>query len=127
MDPNAPPPSQAGSPTPAECTTAMLAHLLTFTGYIVLFHFLAPLIIYLMKKNESAFIADQARESVNFQFTCWIAALFGILLCFTGIGACVGIPYLLVLAVSHFVFVIIAAIRARDGISYRYPYALRLF
>ena len=49
-------------PSGDEKTLALLAHVLTFVSTL-----LAPLIIYIIKKNESPFVAEHAKESFNFQ------------------------------------------------------------
>lgn len=54
-------------PTSDEKTMALLSHVLTLVA-----GFVAPLIIYLLKKDQSTFIADHARESLNFQITICI-------------------------------------------------------
>src|SRR6266568_2975770 len=51
-------------PTSDEKTMAVLSHILTLVAPI-----LAPLIIYLVKKNESRFVEWHAKESLNFQIT----------------------------------------------------------
>lgn len=101
----------------------MLAHLLTLLGYVVgLGQFLPPLILYLSKKDENEFIADQARESLNFQITVLLVAI--VCLPFICIG--VGIFMLAALGVFQLVMVIVAGIQAHDGKRYRYPLTLRL-
>ena len=64
-------------PTSDEKTMAILCHVLTLFFWIF-----PPLIIYLLKKDESSFIADHAKESMNFQITWAIigAVLFVTLL-----------------------------------------------
>lgn len=104
-------------------TWGMLAHLLTLLGYLVaLGHVLPPLIVYLSKKDQDPFVADQARESLNFQITCLLLFLVSLPL------ICVGIGVLLVVLVGLFqlIFVIVASIAAHDGQRYRYPLTLRL-
>lgn len=100
-------------------TMAMLCHLLAiFTG------FLGPLIIWLIKKDTSPFVDDQGKEALNFQLTLLIAwVVAGALACITfGIGALL-FPVILVLNV---VFCILAAVKANQGVAYRYPLAIRL-
>src|SRR5436189_5753602 len=60
-------------PTSDEKTMAILSHVLTLAV-----GFLAPLIIYLIKKDESSFVNYHAKESLNFQITIFIiiVALF---------------------------------------------------
>ena len=47
-------------PTSDEKTLALLAHVLTFVSTL-----LAPLIIYILKKNDSPFVAEHAKESLQ--------------------------------------------------------------
>ena len=49
------------NPTSDEKTLALLSHRLTFVAPV-----LAPLIIYLVKKDESGYIAYHAKQSLNF-------------------------------------------------------------
>lgn len=101
-------------PTSDEKTMALLSHVLT-----LVFPFLAPLIIFLIKKDESAFIAAHAKESLNFQITL---LLIVILLCVTVVGI-IGLP---VVGIADLVLVIVATVRASEGKLYKYPFALRL-
>jgi uncharacterized Tic20 family protein len=43
-----------------------------------------------------------------------------------GIGALLTIPLMLIIGITALVLVIIAAMKANQGIAYRYPIALRL-
>lgn len=101
-------------PTSDEKTMAILSHILT-----LVVGFIAPLVIYLVKKDESSYITAHAKESLNFQITVTIAC---IVLAITIIGI------LLIWAVllAALVLVIIATIRASEGKLYRYPLTLRL-
>lgn len=106
------------TPTKDECNLAMLAHLLgIFTGFI------GSLIIWLIKKDESAFVADQAREALNFQITIAIAMFASwLLLAFILIGI-FATP---ILVIVNFIFSILGAISASKCQAYRYPFALHL-
>src|SRR4051812_47100679 len=101
-------------PTSDEKTLALLSHVLTF-----IFPILAPLIIYLIKKDESAFIAYHAKESLNFQITLFI-------ICFVLFISIIGILLLWVVGILALVLVIVATIRASEGKLYRYPFTIRL-
>ena len=100
-------------PTSDERTLAILCHVLALFFWII-----PPLIIYLIKKDESAYVTAHARESLNFQLTMSIA---GIVLFLTLIG----ILLLWVLAIIVVVLVIIATIRASENKLYRYPMNIR--
>jgi|ERR1700685_3515670 uncharacterized Tic20 family protein len=101
-------------PSGDEKTAGMLAHLLT-----VISSFLAPLIIYLIKKDESVFVATHAKESLNFQITVF---LISIILFITIIG----ILLIWLVGIVTLVLVIVAALKASEGKLYRYPFCIRL-
>jgi len=100
-------------PTSDEKTIALLSHVLT-----VVASFLAPLIIYVVKKDESAFVAAHAKESLNFQIT---VAIVIIVLCIT----IVGILLVWFVGVASLILVIMATIRASEGKLYKYPVNIR--
>ena len=54
-------------PTQDEKNLAMVTHLLTFFS-----SFIAPLIIYVIKKNESHFVAEHARQALNFHISVFV-------------------------------------------------------
>ena len=98
-------------------TMALVAHLgQIFGGFIV------PLIVYLVKKDQSAFVKHHAEEALNFAITTAIAMLVCVMLMFV----LVGFLLLPILIIGHLVFVILAAVAANRGEWYRYPINLRL-
>jgi uncharacterized Tic20 family protein len=101
-------------PTSEERTMALLSHVLAFVVW-----FIAPLVIYLVKKDESNFVAEHAKEALNFQITMMI---IGILL----LISIVGILLLWVLGIVCTVLIIVATIKASEGKMYRYPFTIRL-
>lgn len=107
------------APTSDEKTVALLSHILTLVPGV---GFLAPLIIYLIKKNESPYVAYHSRESLNFQITLFFAYLISGVLCLILIGFLM----LMVVGIAHLVLVIIATVRASEGNLYRYPVNIRL-
>ena len=110
-------------PSKDERTWAMLCHFSAFAGLIFPFgNFLAPLIIWLIKKEDLPFVEDQGKEVLNFQISMTIYLLISGISCFILIG----IPILIGLIIISFIITIIAAISANDGKSYRYPINLRL-
>ena len=110
-------------PSKDERTWAMLCHFSAFAGLIFPFgNFLAPLIIWLIKKEELPFVEDQGKEVLNFQISMTIYLLISGMLCIILIG----IPIVIGLVIYCFIITIIAAISANDGTPYRYPINLRL-
>ena len=96
---------------------AMLAHLLGIVS-----GFVGALIIWLIKKDQSAYVDEQGKEALNFQITMLIAFVGAWILVFVLIGALL-FPLLLVV---NLVFCILAAVAASKGEHYRYPFAIRL-
>ena len=109
--------NDGGSPSKDARTMAMLAHLLG-----IVLGFLGPLIIWLIKKDEDAFIDDQGKEALNFQITVLIALIASGLLMF----ACIGFFLVPAVAIANIVLCIIGGLKANDGVAYRYPLTLRL-
>jgi hypothetical protein len=67
--------------TADERNMAALAH-----GLAIVFGFLGPLLIMLIKGEQSQFVKDQSKEALNFSITIAIAAFVSFLLCFVLIG-----------------------------------------
>ncbi|HEV6955154.1 MAG TPA: DUF4870 domain-containing protein [Promicromonospora sp.] len=84
--------------------------------------FIAPLVIWLVFRERSRFVDQEAKESLNFQITVAVAhvAAFLITTITFGIG---GIVYLVFVAVI--VFQILAAVANNRGEPYRYPVNIR--
>ncbi len=103
----------------------MLCHLSALLSFVlpVAGGLIGPLIVYLLKKEEYPFVNDQGKESINFQISIMIYAFISFILTLVVIGI------LLAIAVGIFwlVCVIIGAIKANEGISYRYPLTIRFF
>jgi hypothetical protein len=96
---------------------AMLCHLVSIVTM-----FLGPLLIWLLKKDSHPFVDDQGRESLNFQLTIFIGYVIGGATYFI----CIGLFIIIALWIFHLVMAINAAMKAGEGIAYRYPINLRL-
>ncbi len=104
----------------------MIAHLSAFAMYFSgIGHLVGPLIVWLLKRDGSSFVDNQGKESLNFQISFSIYVIAAIVLCFTIIGLVVGVPMLWALPVFHIVCMIIAAIKAKEGVAFRYPLTIR--
>ena len=103
---------------------AMVCHLSAFAIFIIPFfgNIIGPLVIWLIKKEESPLVDDQGKESLNFQISFTIYCLVSLLLSIIVIG----IVFLIALGIMFFVLVIIAAVKANDGEKFRYPLTIRL-
>ena len=123
-----PPPPSGGSPGAEERQWAMFAHLSAIVAAVVGLSFLGPLIIWLVKKDTMPFVDDQGKEALNFNITVLIVfAILWILTFITfGIGILLTGPLMFIVGLAALVLVIIAGIKANEGVAYRYPFALRL-
>ena len=109
--------------TKEDRTWGMAVHLSAFAGHVFPFaHIIAPLVIWLLKRETSAFVDDQGKEAVNAQISVTLYGAAAVILCFLLIG----FPLVAGLYVANFVLVIVAAIAANEGKAYRYPFILRL-
>ncbi len=112
------------APTAEERKWAMLCHLSALSVYIGLpfGNILGPLIVWLIKRDDSPFVDEHGREAINFHISMAIYVVIATVLCVILIG----IPILLALVIASFVCIIIATVRASDGRSYQYPMTIRL-
>jgi uncharacterized Tic20 family protein len=106
-------------PTEDERMWALIAHLSGLIAGMVALPFLGPLIVWLIKKDQSPFVGDQAKEALNFQ----IALLIAVLIC---IATCIGAILAPFVGIAGLVYSIIGALEANKGVYYRYPYTIRL-
>jgi uncharacterized Tic20 family protein len=131
-------------------TNAFLIHISAFAGFVFPFgHIITPLIAWQTLKDRSPFLDKQGKEAVNFNlsytlysfilslaiiplaigtfftnfnnldtfnFNLNMPNMFG----FIGIGAVSGILY-----VAGIALVIIAAIKAKEGENYNYPFTIK--
>jgi uncharacterized protein len=111
-------------PTPEERSWGLLAHISgLIASWLGGMAFLGPLIVWILKKDQSPFVADQAKEALNFQIAVTIALWVSFALIWV---FCIGVVLLPVVGIGSIVFSIIAAVEANKGVYYRYPYTLRL-
>ena len=106
------------APSGTDKIWAMLSHLSAWFGVGIVL----PLVVYLAMRNESEYVAANAREALNFHISVFIYAIC----CIPLTLILIGFPLLIVIGVSSLVLAIVAAVKASDGRCYRYPLALRL-
>ena len=104
-------------------TWVVLCHASALLGLFFHFigHIFGPLIVWLVKRGESAEIDAHGKESLNFQLSMLIYDAVAAILCLVLIG----FPILLLLWVLNTDFVIIASVKASEGQLYRYPFTIR--
>jgi len=104
---------------------AAIAHASAFVGLVGIpfGNVLGPLVVWLVKREEHPLIEVSGREALNFQVTMTIAVFVSIALMFVAVG----IVLLPLVVLVDIVLTIIATVKALDGVTYRYPFTLRLF
>jgi uncharacterized Tic20 family protein len=112
------PPIAIVAPSGNDKIWGILCHLSGFLGV----GFILPLVVYLAMRKDSAYVAQNAREALNFHIS---VLLYGVC-CIPLVFILIGIPLLIVLGIGAAILAIIAAVQASDGQCYRYPLTLRL-
>ncbi|MFV2194692.1 DUF4870 domain-containing protein [Nocardiopsis sp. LOL_012] len=120
--PGGPEPSSAtsGQPNASERQMGMIAHLggglagFFFSG----FGWVVPLIVYLVKRDESPFVRDQSAQALNFQILVTIGIVVSWVLAFVLIGLLTWA----VVAIVCLVMGILGGVAANRGEWYRYPF-----
>lgn len=118
-----PPPLPVTAPITNVRTWSALCHASALLGVFIHFpgHLLGPLIVWLVKRDDSPEIDAHGKEALNFQISMLIYNVVAAVFCLV----LVGFLFLAVLWVLNAVFVIIAAIQASEGKFYRYPMTIR--
>ncbi|MFN4180962.1 MAG: DUF4870 domain-containing protein [Armatimonadota bacterium] len=99
----------------------MLAHLLALLGYVVwVGAYIAPLVVYLVYKDKSQFVAFHALQSLFFQLALLVVGAICALLAFTIVLACIAIPAIALISIGALAYIIFAAIRAYNGELFEY-------
>lgn len=104
--------------TQDEKTLGIVMHVLCLVGFPIL----GPLIVWLVKKDQSSYLDRQGRELLNFQLSYLLYAFLSALLCFILIG----IPLLFAVGIATIVLTIIGIVNASEGKVYRFPLTIRL-
>jgi uncharacterized Tic20 family protein len=142
-----------GQPAPQssdERTWGMFCHLAALAGFVGIpfGNIVGPLIVWLVKRNDYPFVDDQGKEALNFHISMLLyiavliglaAALFWSALIWHGVSIVPpGASDLVLLAVIvvaavlagifwllNVILIIVAAVRASNGVAYRYPLTIR--
>jgi len=100
-----------------------LMHVSQLAGYVMVgLGFIAPIILWLINKDNNAKVYAVGKHIINFMVSIFIYFAVSIVLCVLLIG----IPMLIALGVMHIVFIIIATIKASNGETWRYPLTIEL-
>ena len=101
---------------------AMFCHISAFLGMWFPFgSLIGPLILWQVKRESDPFIDDQGKEALNFQITVAIASA----ICYVLMFVLIGFALLGLVLIGAVVLVVIAGVKANDGVVYRYPFTWR--
>jgi len=116
--------NQQPMPNNDENMWGMLCHLSAFAGYLIPFrNIIGPLVIWLIKKDEYPLVDDQGKESLNFQISIAIYAIISLILAVLIIGFFL----LIALGILNLVMIIVASVKANEGVRFRYPFVIKFF
>ena len=105
----------------SERNWAMLCHLSAFAGFFFPFGgIIGPLIFWLTKRDESQWVNQNGKASLNFQMSILLYLVLAIPLCFILIG----IPIILLLGTLKVICIVIASVKAAKGEEFRYPLSI---
>jgi hypothetical protein len=108
----------------------MLSHLSVLLNLVSgFFGVVVPLVIYLIYKERSRYVAYQSLQAFLFQIVCWVGgwalvAILGIMSAVPLIGLlCLPLMLLsLLIPVVPLIYGLVAAIRSNNGEDFKYPF-----
>ena len=127
-------------PSQDDKNMGLLVHLISFSSMVFpLGNIIGPLIVWMIKKDQSEFVDKHGKESLNFQITTTLVMIVAIVL---GIFMAVGsgmtdnevgiagsiiaiIAFVIGYSIFILIVVIVAAIKANNGEYFRYPFSIR--
>lgn len=96
-------------------------HLLPLSGLLLakipFVGIIAPLVLWLIKKDQSPYLDAVGKEVLNFQINLNVLVLVGILMCV--------VPGIII-AIAGLVMIVIAAVKTQGGEFYRFPWIIRV-
>jgi len=112
-----------GAVSSDERTWAILVHASAFAGLFVPFgNILAPLVVWLIKREESEFVDANGKQALNFQITWTVIIVFALFSLVVGVGL-VLVP---IVALAWVILVVLATVRASENEVYDYPLTVDL-
>lgn len=103
---------------------ATLCHLSALVGFVfpIIGNIVAPLLFWLIRKDEMPFVDVAGKESLNFQISVSLYAICAAIL----VIVLIGIPLLFIIGFADLILIIMASVKTAEGESFRYPLTIRL-
>jgi uncharacterized Tic20 family protein len=120
----APPSAPQTEARPAtDHTWPMLCHLAALASFVLPFlgSVIGPLVVWLARRDVDPAVREHGKEALNFNisFVIWHCVAFPF------VFILIGYLFLAVIFVTWIALLVIATIKASDGIAYRYPFTIR--
>jgi len=123
-EPSAPSTDIAGMKTETYCMLLHLSQLLNFmSGGVPCLGIVAPIVLWAVSKDKNPQVDQHGKIVLNWIISFLIYGMVILPFCFILIG----IPFLLTLVILIFVFPIIGAIKANEGVLWKYPLSIPFF
>lgn len=126
--PSTPPPAQESPMSQAdERNWAMGAHLSALVAFIGVPSLVGPLVVWLIKKDDSPYVAAHSVHALNFNISVLIYIIVASILTVIiglvtfGIGLILAVPVMLVAFILWLVYVIMGGLAASRGEEFKYP------
>lgn len=89
---------------------------------LTIFFWIIPGVVFYLVKKDDNYVADQAKEAINWGLTAFVGYIIGLILLLIIIGVVV----LWAVYVVNLIFCILGVIKTLNGAPYRVPFAIRL-
>lgn len=105
-------------------TYCMLMHLAQFAGMVLpLAGLVLPIVMWQANKDKNAQIDEHGKNVVNWILSFILYVIGSAILC----AILIGIPLLIAVGICDIVFIIMGAMKAKEGIAWKYPLSIRFF
>ena len=119
-----PPDLQAANASKADRTMAMVGHLVALVGLVFPFgNIIGPLVVWLVKKDQSRFVAFHAKQSMFFQIAVTVVVVAIMIISIPLAFICVGYLTMLLAAgagLAALVYAVIGGIQVNSGKDFEY-------
>lgn len=104
-------------------TYAMLLHFSQLCGFVApVFGWVVPVVLWLIKRDDP-YIDQQGKVVFNWILSSFIYFVISLIL----IAVVIGVFMLMALAIVSVIFIVIGAVRAKDGVIQNYPLSIPFF
>lgn len=129
LPPAVPPATSLPPERSAERQWAIAIHLSALLSFLGVTNVLGPLVLWLIKRPQSAYLDAVGKRVLNFQLSWLLYGVVGVLVTWVLMMVIVGIlliPVLAAASIAWLVFTILGAIKESNGEQYRFPLTIEL-